>query len=252
MENIDLNNILAHDTPKLSDIEAFSIEGELTLEEASRFLQKMQNNKSPGSTGFTTEFYKFFWKDIGVFVVNSINYGFFNGELSSTQKEGIITCIPKGSKSRKYVKNWRPISLLNVSYKIASGCIAARIKKILPSIIDFDQSGFMPERFTGDNIRLIYDVLNYSNINKQKGILLLIDFEKAFDSVAWSFMDKCLSFYNFKDNIKSWIKTFYNNLKSTGMLIISLPLGFQLREVADKVTRFHLIFSCCVVRYLLI
>ena len=69
-----------------------------------------------------------------MFVVKSINFGFSLGALSQTQREGIITCIPKGSKCRKYIKNWRPISLLNISYKIASGCIANRVKTILPSI----------------------------------------------------------------------------------------------------------------------
>ena len=66
----------------------------------------------------------------------------------------------------------------------------------------------MSGRFTGDNIRLIYDILNYSNLYKKKGLMILIDFEKAFDSVAWSFLEKCLKFYNFKSNISSWIKTF--------------------------------------------
>ena len=132
----------------------------------------MQNNKSPGSTGFTTEFFNFFWKDLGLFIVRSLNYGFEIGELSSTQKEGIITCIPKGDKSRKFIKNWRPISLLNVSYKIASGCIANRIKKLLPFIIDLDQSGFLSGRFTGDNIRLIYDILSYSNKENKKGLMV--------------------------------------------------------------------------------
>ena len=73
----------------------------------------------------------------------------------------------------------------------------------------------MSGRFTGDNIRLIYDILNYSNLYKKKGLMILIDFEKAFDSVAWSFLEKCLKFYNFKSNILSWIKTFYNNIKSS-------------------------------------
>ena len=135
--------------------EALSIEGKITLEEASKTLSLMQNNKSPGSTGFTSEFFKFFWKDLGIFVVNSLNYGFQIGELSSTQKEGIITCIPKGDKSRKLIKNWRPISLLNITYKIGSGSIANRIKKVLPPLIDFDQSGFMAGRFTGDNSILL-------------------------------------------------------------------------------------------------
>ena len=192
LENVDLNVRLKADTPKLTDEEALAIEGKITLKEAAETLKKMQNNKSPGSTGFTSEFFKFFWKDLGHFIVKSLNYGFEKGELSSTQKEGIITCIPKGNKSRKYIKNWRPISLLNITYKIGSGCIASRIRKVLPSIIDFDQTGFMTGRFTGDNIRLIYDTLNFSKVHKKRGLLLLIDFEKAFDSVAWSFIKKNL------------------------------------------------------------
>ena len=192
-----------------------NIEGPITIEEAGITLKNMPNNKSPGSTGFTTEFFKFFWKDLGHFVVKSLNYRLEKGELSTTQKEGIVTCIPKGNKSKKYIKNWRPISLLNISYKIASGCIARRIKKVLPSIIDLDQSGFMSGRFTGDNIRLIYDTLNFSSVHKKRGLLLLIDFEKAFDSVAWSFIKKSLLFYNFKSDIIAWIGTFYNGIKSS-------------------------------------
>ena len=201
--------------PKLSDFQSLSIEGPITYEEASFTLFNMQNMKSPGSTGFTTEFFKFFWGELGQFVIKSLNYGYDRRELSATQKEGIITCLPKPGKSRKYIKNWRPISLLNITYKIASGSIANRIKKLLPFIINNDQSGFMSGRFTGDNVRLIYDVLHYSNSVKKKGLMLLIDFEKAFDSVAWSFIEKCLNFFNFKHNIIAWIETFYKNIKST-------------------------------------
>merc|ERR1712240_355738 len=128
--------------------------------------------------------------------------------MSITQKEGLITCIPKGNKPKKYVKNWRPISLLNISYKIASGCIASRIKSVLPLLIGREQSGFMSERFTGDNIRQVYDILSLSLEQKKPGIMLLIDFEKAFDSVAWSFIEKTLVYFNFKKDIIKWIRTF--------------------------------------------
>ena len=215
INNVDLNELLNDDTKKLSDLEASSIEGSITFKEAGASLQKIQNCKSPGSSGYTAEFFKFFWKDLGHIIVQAINFGFFKGELSTTQREGIITCIPKGNKSKKFIKNWRPISLLNTVYKIASGCIASRIKEVLPSIIDYDQAGFMSGRFTGDNIRLIYDILNHSKLQDQNGILLLIDFEKAFDSVAWSFMEKCLIYFNFKDDIIKWVKTFYNKISSS-------------------------------------
>ena len=213
--DVNLKNVLSDNTPKLSDEKSKSIEGPISLPEASTFLSKMKNNKSPGSSGFTVEFFKFFWNNIKYFWLNSINYGFSTGELSITQREGIIVCIPKGDKCKRLIKNWRPISLLNVSYKIASGVIATRIKSVLPSIINSDQSGFMANRSTADSLRLIYDVLYFSLEQKKPGILLLIDFEKAFDSVAWSFIKKSLLYFNFKRDIIKWVETFYKNIKST-------------------------------------
>ena len=215
IKDVDLNKKLKPENNKLSEDQAFSLEGLITVKEAANFLFKMNNNKSPGSSGFTTEFYKFFWKDIGTFLVKSINYGFKIKEMSSSQKEGVITCIPKGDKPRKFLKNWRPISLLNISYKIATGCIASRIKSVLPFIINEDQSGFMSDRSTSDNIRLIYDVLEQARLQNKPGLLLLIDFEKAFDTVAWSFIFKSLKYFNFKSDIINWIKTFYKDIKST-------------------------------------
>ncbi len=93
-----------NETPKLTEQQATSIEGLLSYSEISNTFKKMQNNKSPGSSGFTTEFYKFFWQDLGYFVLKSLNYGFEMGEFSQTQKEGVITCVPKPGKSKKIVE----------------------------------------------------------------------------------------------------------------------------------------------------
>ena len=100
---------------------------------------------------------------LGSFAVRSLNDGFRKGELSTTQKEkeGVIICILKGGKSKDLIKNWRPISLLNVVYKIGSACIAKRLKSVLPSLISEDQTGLMANRYIGDNIRLIYDLISY-------------------------------------------------------------------------------------------
>lgn len=76
--------------------------------------------------------------------------------FSETNKLGIITCIPKEGKPKQYLKNWRPISLLNVVYKLASGCIAERLKKVLDKLISSDQKGFLNGRFIGENNRLVY------------------------------------------------------------------------------------------------
>ena len=100
------------------------------------------------------------------FILNSLNYGYKTGLLPITQKQGIITCLPKPNKSPFYLKNWRPISLLNVIYKLASSVIASRLKKVLHKLIHEDQKGFIAGRFIGENIRLIYDVLFETNNNK--------------------------------------------------------------------------------------
>ena len=103
---------MAQGIPMLTLQEKTSLEGEITLAEASLALKIMKNYKSPGSDGFTADFLKFFWLQLGSFVVRSLNDGFGKGELSTTQKKGVIICIPKGDKSKDLIKNWRPILML--------------------------------------------------------------------------------------------------------------------------------------------
>ena len=190
------------------------LEGEISIREVKQALKNMKNNKSPGPDGFTAEFYKFFFPDIGIFLVRSINEGFDKGELSVTQYQGVITCIPKEGKPKQFIKNWRPISLLNISYKILSSCLALRIKSVLPLIIHDSQKGFMKGRYIGENIRLLYDTILLTEQENIPGLLLMVDFEKAFDSVSWMFIEKALSFFNFPNSIISWFKVLYKKANS--------------------------------------
>ena len=128
------------------------MEGQIGVEELTKYLKKSKNNVAPGSTGFSNEFYKFFWRDIKIFVVESINHGLKNGMLSVTQRLGIITLIPKGDKDKTYLKNWRPLTLLNSIYKMVSGVIAERIKPALDTIIHSDQKGFVAGRYIGEAV----------------------------------------------------------------------------------------------------
>jgi exonuclease III len=214
VQEIDLQEY-SQTLPKLTDMEADQLEGLITLAEASNALKNMTNGKSPGSDGITVDFLKFFWNQLGTFVVRSLNEGFHRGEMSISQKEGLIICIPKGDKPREFLKNWRPISLLNVTYKIGSSCIANRIKKVLNSLIHEDQTGFVAGRYIGDNLRLIYDVIHHLNTANKPGLLISIDFEKAFDSVSWKYMKNVLKEFGFKESIISWVSAFYKDIKSS-------------------------------------
>ena len=148
-----------YNIPKLDKDTAAGLEHDILESEVLTVLKKMKNNKSPGSDGYTVEFFKFFWKDLKLFVVKAINCIFYNKELPISQRLGIISCLPKGDKPRQYLKNWRPITLLNVLYKIISGCLSQRIKDTLDHIISETQSGFLKGRYIGENTCFIYDIL---------------------------------------------------------------------------------------------
>ena len=107
------------------------------------------------------------------------------------------------------------ISLLGVDYKIASAVITNRIKKVLPTIISHTQKGFLKNRSIAENSRLIYDIVDKLNSSSQEGLLLLIDFEKAFDLVEWNFLDEALKVFNFGESVRQWVKTFYKNINSS-------------------------------------
>lgn len=198
--------------PVLTNEESEGIEGEITFQEAAYSLKEMKNFKSPGPDGFTVEFFKFFFVDIGTFLVRSINEGFHKGQLSISQRQGNIICIPKEGKPKRFIKNWRPISLLNTVYKIASACIANRLKSIIQKITNESQKGFIKGRFIGEHIRQVYDTLVYTEKENIPGMLFTIDFEKAFDSVSWSFMQKCLHSFRFGSDMVKWIKLFYTDI----------------------------------------
>ena len=201
--------------PTLSEDESSQIDGVLEYDEVLNALKSMQNNKTPGPDGFTVEFFKFFWKDLSSFIIRALNSAFDRGSFSHFQNLGVITLLPKGNKPRQHLKNWRPISLLNSIYKLASMCIANRVKGVLPKLIEDDQNGFMAGRFIGENIRIVYDIIFHAEEKSIPGMLLLIDFEKAFDTVSHSFIFKILKRHGFGTSIQKWIRLFYNNAESS-------------------------------------
>ena len=112
------------------------------------------------------------------------------------------------------MENWRPISLLNIDYKIATKTIADRISKVLPKLIHEDQTGYVKGRYIGQNIMLVKDIMKVTSLDNIPGMAIFIDFKKAFDSVDWNFLAKVLEAFNFGPQIRKWIKTFYTDISS--------------------------------------
>ena len=171
----------------------------LNVSELGHVLKKMKHNKAPGMDGFTAEFLKMFWGKLKYFIANALNCCYKKGRLSISLRKCVITCLPKPQKERVFMKNWRPISLLSFIYKLASGAIAERLNGTLNEIISDCQTGFIKGRFMSDSTRLIYDIMQASEKRNIPSLLMLIDFEKAFDSLSWKFLYKVLKFFGYSN-----------------------------------------------------
>ncbi|KAJ8020919.1 SCO-spondin [Holothuria leucospilota] len=186
-------------------------DGPLTLTECTKALTSMQNDKSPGTDGLSTDFYKHFWPLIGHLVVNSLNYAFDRHSLSHEQCRSIITLIRKPEKDYEHLTNYRPISLLNTDYKIGAKALANRLKDVIHLLIGENQTGFIKGKLIGENIRFVLDLIDHTKNCHMPGFLFFIDFEKAFDSVDWIFLENTLRYFNFGSNFREWVQTLYNN-----------------------------------------
>ena len=196
LQNINLEKFFQnYKIIKLTDTQSNLLEGILTVSEMGQALKNMKNGKTPGIDGFPAEFYEVFWSKLKFIIQRAINSSYDNSELPLTLRQCIISCLPKGNKDRTILKNWRPISLLPVLYKIASASIANRLKLFLNHLVDKSQTGFIAGRYIGHSTRLVYGIMYFSEKKQKDGLLMLIDFEKAFDSISWKFLYNVLEFW---------------------------------------------------------
>jgi hypothetical protein len=140
-------------------------DGQLSMEECTEAIFKMKLNKSLGIDGLTVEFYRTFWDSIECLIVFILNKSHEDNQLSFSQKTSILTILFKKDDPLK-LDNYRPISLLNIYLQLLSYTLAHRFKKILPKLINEDQTGYINNRLIGFNIGQIQDIIDYSDIYK--------------------------------------------------------------------------------------
>ena len=101
-----------------------------------------------------------------------------------------------------------------MDYKILTKALAHKLQKVLPSIIDTDQVGYLKKRFIGENVRIIFDIIKYAHITQQESYIIQIDYEKAFDSIEWNFLIDTLKAFNFGEKFIDWVKILYTDIKA--------------------------------------
>ena len=184
----------------------------------------MKNGKSPGNYGSTKEFNVSFFEEVAPPLLKSLKYAFTVGDMSTSQKGAVITLIAKEGRDKRLVINWRPISLMNVDTKIASKALALKMRKVITSVINDDQTAYATGRFIAESIRLIDDILYHAEHENLDGILFAVDMEKAFDCLEHNFIFATLTRFGFGEDFVHWIRTLLchgsscviNNGQSTG------------------------------------
>ena len=195
------------DHPVLSRENKELCDSDITINEMGLALSKLNNDSAPGCDGIPVSLYKVMWRQLKKPLFESINASLAAGKLSVTQKRGVVTLLHKGDElDRNNMGNWRPITLTNCDYKIYSKLIALRIQKVIATIIHNSQKGYIKGRSISDSIRIIDDFINISNQTDTPGLLVSVDFQKAFDSVEKSAIISTLKRFNFGETFINYIK----------------------------------------------
>lgn len=178
-----------------------------SIDEFKEATFSMQADKCPRADGFNPGFYRNFWNMCGKEVYDAgcswLAAGVFPPNLNSTN----ITLIPKG-ETQASMKDWRPIALCNVLYKVVAKVLANRLKPILDKCVSDNQSAFVPERSILDNAMAAIDIVHYMK-TKRKGkkydAALKLDISKAYDRIEWDYLRDIMTKMGFSDRWVKWI-----------------------------------------------
>lgn len=216
--------------PSVSENFKEKCEQQITRTELYDALKTFKKGKSPGNDGLSAEFYLHFWSTIEMPLFEAFKYCIIQNELSPTMKQGTICLIPKPEKDILFIENWRPITLLNVDYKIFASVFAKRLKTGLQDVISETQTGFMSNRHISSNIRLIFDLLDYSEYINSEALILFLDFYKAFDTIEHNFLFLTLQNFGFGPNFVSTVQMLYKNINSCVMLYPHTTSRFPVKR----------------------
>uniref|UniRef100_A0A3B1IPQ1 Reverse transcriptase domain-containing protein n=1 Tax=Astyanax mexicanus TaxID=7994 RepID=A0A3B1IPQ1_ASTMX len=206
----------------------------ITEEEIIRVVQSMQNGKCPGIDGYTVEFYKKFINKLAPLLLDMFQDSFDNASLPQTLTQASIFLILKKGKDALQCGSYRPISLLNVDYKMLAKLLATRMESWLPSIISPDQTGFIKDRHAFSNIRRALNVIYSPPTQDGPEVILSMDAEKAFDRVEWGYLFYTLEKFYFPQNFISWIRLLYSapkaSVRTNNLNSVYFPLQRSTRQ----------------------
>ncbi|CAI5461394.1 unnamed protein product [Closterium sp. Yama58-4] len=209
--------------------EAVGLDADWTEEEVQAAYASLAKNKSPGSDGMSKEFFEANWDLLGKSFMALVKDFSETAALPDAVK-GAVTILLHKKGDKDQLGNYRAISLLNFTYKILAKVLAERMKKVLHRVISPDQYGFIPGRRLTDGVALVADIIDAAKNKSEDWFLLLVDFQKAFDSVSRGFIFQVLRRMGFPERFVSWVEGLHSH--TTTKMLLNGWLGEGIEVVS--------------------
>nr|GEU62973.1 hypothetical protein [Tanacetum cinerariifolium] len=192
---------------KHSEAKALDMIKEVSDKEIKEALFDIDSSKAAGPNGYTSCFFKKAWGIIGNDICLAIREFFITRRILREINATLIALVPK-IDTPNTVSDFRPIACCNVLYKCISKILTNIINEGLSKVVSLNQSAFIPGRHIQDNILITQEILKgYNRRSGTKRCAMIIDIQKAHDTVSWEFLKEVMLMVGFHRKMVHWIMT---------------------------------------------
>lgn len=241
--------------PRLAPEESKALDEDITLPEVVAAINKLKMVKTPGPNGLPGEFFKRHTSLLAPHLLKLFTESRESGSLPADLRAATVVVIHKAGKPSEDCGSYRPISLLNVETKVLATILATRLINVITSLINDDQSGFMPRRATRYNLRRVANWIEAARSREDAHLLLSLDAEKAFDTVHWPFMLHVLEKLGFGLGFRQWITLLYTKpearVRVNGAMSRTWPIQRGTRQgcpLSPLIFALILVPLACIIR----
>jgi len=188
----------------ISRVDAANLEAPFSEEEIKMAVWDCGGNKSPGPDGIYFNFIKKFWGIIKQDICNALQDFYCTGTFSVGSNASFLALIPK-CENPQGLDEYRPISLVGCLYKIIAKVLSRRLGSVMNKIISEEQFAFVEDRFMLDGIVVANEIVHEAKLKNKPTFIFKVDFEKAYDSVSWEFLQNMMRRMGFTDRWRKWI-----------------------------------------------